>query len=621
MTVSRTFLAVSSCALVSLFAAQASAAGLDLARMEKAPNMDGIPGEWPGSSVSLSSSVKGKTGGADLAATTMVAFDDKNLYVAVEVKDDVFKGGEGGDRVDVVLSLGGSAQTVTLVPGLPGKSAGKATLGGKAISGAKVVEAPDKTGWSLEASFPWSALDGASTTRVGMKAGIFVFDVDGDGSVEGVVGTVSSTDKLAPLRSLAEQSLEAGLIKEKKLGTPSSDLLANVFGDSMKERVLVNDKFLVVLGPNFRSGKEYYWNDMATAGFTLSVKSLTLRDVDGDGRDDLVFTKRFTKSKTTREVMHILSFGTSEVPTTLFIHETSVETEKGTVTNEITFGSDGGKPTITVKPGSAKGLDAKSYAEPTEAAFDSIVLPWGNVESQTYKLKGSTFDKSEKTKPQAAVETKPEPKTTATTNNTTTAPKVDAGKLYEAYKKDRSIKGSPAFDVNADVAEDGTSERVVVHGTELAVLGTGYKGGTSYSYVSLPFASAGDVKTVTTKDVSGDGKQDILVRGILKAKGPNKEDVERTVELVYRVTKDGVRRVFAAELSRAIGSNKVTGNVSYDGKGNITLTPGKASGFTKESYPFAEDTSAVGGVEPLLLPWGSQKSLKYKWGGSSFDKQ
>ncbi len=152
------------------------------------------------------------------------------------------------------------------------------------------------------------------------------------------------------------------------------------------------------------------------------------------------------------------------------------------------------------------------------------------------------------------------------------------------------------------------------------VFGPGFRSGSAYTFLSLPFASGSDVKAVSLKDVTGDKKADILVRGILHAKGPNKEDVEREVELVFRVTKEGIKRVFAAEVARSIGSKRVAGSIAYDG-GKVSLTAGKASGFTKESYPFAQDTGAVGGFEPLVLPWSDVKSLKYKWSGSAFDRE
>ncbi|MBK6515439.1 MAG: hypothetical protein IPG04_15315 [Polyangiaceae bacterium] len=57
------------------------------------------------------------------------------------------------------------------------------------------------------------------------------------------------------------------------------------------------------------------------------------------------------------------------------------------------------------------------------------------------------------------------------------------------------------------------------------------------------------------------------------------------------LTADGLKRVFAAEVSRAVGEKKVHGTISYEA-GKVTLSSGKAVGFTQATYPFAQDAGA-----------------------------
>jgi len=396
----------------------------------------------------------------------------------------------------------------------------------------------------------------------------------------------------------------------------------------MKERVLVFDnKFLVVLGSSFRGGKEYYFSDMSVSGFAMTIKSSETRDLDGDGREDLVFKKRFTKSgaKATRDVLQVFSFGSADVPDLVFRHEIGITNAKGSISNDVAFSSDGGKPTIVFKPGSAKGLDEKSYDEPTEVSFDALLLPWGTIESQTYKAKGKGFTRAaEKTraKPAATEAATASPrKTTETKPAAVVAGRSDPGPAK--FKKDRSAQGSAKIDLSGDVAEDGQAERVVLHDKDLAVFGPGFKGGGAYVFTALQFASASDIKSVSLKDVTGDKKAELIVRGVLKSKGPNKEEVEREVELVFRVTSEGIRRIFAAEVARTVGAKRIIGDIKYDTSKSafhVVLASGKAVGFTKESYPFNQDKSAVGGIEPLLLPWSDTTSLRYKWSGTTFEK-
>ncbi len=631
----RVLLAALAVGLLPRIASAAPASPLRIDKIDKAPVIDGVPGEWQRELGRLSQTVKGTPSAADLSAKGAISYDAKSIYVAVDVSDDKLVGGGDGDRVDLVIMVGSSAQTVSLFPGQPGKSAGKATTKGSTVSGAKVVEAPRKGGYSLEASIPWSAFDGAETTRVGLKGGLFVSDSDAassqsGSSVDATVGTAAGMDSasLGPLLTTPEQSLADGLIKEKKLGAPAFSTTANVVGDGMRERVLVFDRFLVVLGPTYRGGKEYYFADLGVSGHSLSVQKMETRDFDGDGRDEIVFTKRFTKSgaKTTREVMHISSYGTADTPEIVFQHEIGIQNAKGSITNEVSFGTDAGKVTLTVRPGSAKGLEEKTYDEPTESSFDALLLPWGSIESQTYKWKGKGLSKvGEKTRakpassasteaPKVLSNSKPDPPKAAP------PPKVDSAKVYAQYKKDRSIKGAAQFDLSGDVSDGSEAERVVQHDREIAVFGPGHKNGSGYSFLTLAFASASDIKSVSLRDVTGDKKSELVVRGILKSKGPKQEDVEREVELVFRVTSEGVKRIFGAEVGRAIGSNKIIGSISYDAKA-VTLAPGKAVGFTEKTYPFNQDSGPVGGLEPLLLPWGSSKSATYKWSGSAFEKK
>ena len=44
----------------------------------------------------------------------------------------------------------------------------------------------------------------------------------------------------------------------------------------------------------------------------------------------------------------------------------------------------------------------------------------------------------------------------------------------------------------------------------------------------------------------------------------------------------------------------------------------EAVGWSEKTYPFPEDTTTAGGLEPLLLPWSEAGARRYKWSGSAF---
>lgn len=594
----------------------------------KTLRVDGNLKEWS-SLTALDKAVKGSPKRADLEAKAALGYDATHLYLAVDVTDDTLKGGGGGDQIELVLGFpGGSTQSVMVIPGEPGKSAGAVKRGGVAVTGAKAVEAPRAGGYTLEAQIPWSAFPDAATVRVGLKAGVFVHDSDG-GAVDAIVGSAAGVahGSLAPFPLEAEQALAVGLLKQKSITTgPRYELLADVVGDSMKERVAVYEQYLVVLGPTFRKGTEYYWSDLGVDASRGQLPSLELRDLTGDGRAELVMRKRSGAGARYREVLDVWSFGANDTPSSIFRHEVAVVTESGSVENTVSFVPDGAKLAIKLEPGSPKRYDASSYKEPSLAGIDGVLLPWGSVKSRTFKLSGAAFTKaSEETQaatPAPAPSKAPEP-----TPATPSPPKLTQAELAEKvlalYRKDRGQQQAARFDQGADLAGSADKERLLVIDRDLVIVGKSFKGGTGYAYLTMSqFAASSDVREVTTRDVTGDGKAEIVVRGVLQVAAPKELGggaVEREVLVVYQVVGEGLKRVFAAELGRSMGKSKVSGTVTW-GAGSIELGPGKATGWTEKTYPFGQDLGPAGGYEPLLLPWSGLRPARYKWTNGAFQK-
>ncbi len=612
--------------------AQSAASSIKLDLIARPPVVDGIPGEWP-RPLSPLKVVQG-AGGGDLGARGAVAYDAKQVYLAVDVTDEKLVA--DGDRVDLVIGFsGGATNSVSIFPGAPGKPA-KATAGGKPIAGAKVVEAPRKGGWTLEAQLPWSAFEAARLVRVGLRGALVVHDADASTRVEGTASNATGTswDKLPSLPTTPEQDLNEALVIPKRLGAPSVNLMANVTGDPSKERVLAYGSYLVVLGPTYRGGKEFFWSDQAVPGKTMVITSVEARDVDADGRDDLVVMKRFTEGKPPlqREVLQVFTFGSGETPNPVFTHEIGVATNTGAaLTNDVRFGVEKGRTTISITPGTPRGLDESSWKEPADRPWEPMLTPWGFIESQTFAWKGSSFEKTDEKRKAGAAPPGAGPRSPSAATPAARppmpsppAPGADLPRVYDLYRKERGVSGPAKFDLAADVAGDARGERVLLHDRDLVVFGAGYKSGKGYSYSTLPFPSGDAVKTVLTRDATGDGKHELVVRGVLKARATGDSgggEVERTIELTYQVGPDAITRVFGAEVARTMGSSSVSGSIGYaveTGKGKIVLGTGKATGWTQSTYPFTQDAGPTGGIEPLLLPWGGQKPVTYTWTGSAF---
>jgi hypothetical protein len=198
-------------------------------------------------------------------------------------------------------------------------------------------------------------------------------------------------------------------------------------------------------------------------------------------------------------------------------------------------------------------------------------------------------------------------------------------RVYALYKRDRSTSGKPRFDFVTDVAGDTGPERVLIHDRDIVVFGKGFRGGMSYGFITVGVADGKDIVDATARDLTGDGKAEILVRGVLHAKaskGLGGGTVDRYGLFVYSVQGDAVVRVFAAETGRAVDDKRVLGSVAFlpaaRGALGIELRPGRAVGWTEKTYPFPEDSTAAGGLEPLLLPWGSGSARRYRYSGTAF---
>jgi hypothetical protein len=127
--------------------------------------------------------------------------------------------------------------------------------------------------------------------------------------------------------------------------------------------------------------------------------------------------------------------------------------------------------------------------------------------------------------------------------------------------------------------------------------------------------------------MTGDGKAEIMVRGVIRAKASKElggDVVDRYALFIYKVMGEKLVRIFAAETGRALGGNRVLGAVAFEPSGagmSIELRAARAVGWSQKTYPFPEDTTAAGGLEPLLLPWGDLTKRRYRYTGGRFSAE
>lgn len=168
---------------------------------------------------------------------------------------------------------------------------------------------------------------------------------------------------------------------------------------------------------------------------------------------------------------------------------------------------------------------------------------------------------------------------------------------------------APTIDVFADVAGDERRERVSVFGKFFTICGPGYRGGGQFFWREVQ----GDLVAVETRDVTGRGKDDLVVkRRVLSGSA-----VHETLE-VWSVTKgDEPRAVFAQEVAIVSndGKKRVVDAVHVAPK-EIEVSVEPAVGWDAASFHEA----VAGDVEPILLPWGGVRSRTFRFERGAFAK-
>lgn len=605
--------------------------------------IDGVLKEWPAKLDALDTALQGG-GGGDPSATGALGYDDKNLYVAMKVKDGKFVRTAGfGEKEDhAVLELAFPSGTsfksrvVRLYAGEVGKSAGAVKMGGAPVTGARILEAPSEGGHLIEVSIPWSAFPEASRGRAGLRAALRYVDADSAGSVRAIIGTSAGQGQsLPPFLLEAEQGLYRDLLKAKGVAeTPDKIGAADLTGDATDEVIGVYGNYLTVLGSAYRGGKEFFFQEL-DLGAEGKITRFELMDLTGDGKAEIVLGKRLGKKDEYREILQVLRTENGDTPYVAYNHETAIVTKKGEIRNEVSFRKKGSKVAIVFEQGKVEGFEPETYDEPMPDGMDSALLPWQTIKSASFEWDGKQFASSgsETWTPKMKAPTQA-PKVAARAHADEApapppprppSPEEMLERVYVLYRQDRKVGAErPRFDFMTDVAGDRGPERVLIHGKDIVVFGKGYKQGTSYAYMTIGVESPKDIADVTARDLTGDGKSEILVRCVLHAKASKQmgaDVIDRHGFFVYQTTEQGLKRIFAAETGRSLGKDSIIANMRFVPKGKGTaleLAPGRAVGWTAKTYPFPIDKTPYGGLEPLLVPWGDVPVKRYHFDGSAF---
>jgi len=614
--------------------AEVTADGLRFEALDKdrPVKLDGLLLEWPAPAKATAVT----SGSTKAALKISLQYDASKLYVGADVNDASFVAGK--DHVQLLLAVPTPAGNyasydLDFYAGKPGETEGSVRYGRRGnVAGAKIVEAPVNGGYSFEAVVPWSAIPEMRATLVGVH-GIAAY-VDGDGIVATGSGDAQHPRDMPwvpsePELSLIEQVLQPrGLTKR----APDAELVADLTGDGVRERVALWESTLTITGTSYLAGTGFFQRDIGG-----QLVKLEARDVTGRRGADLIVRRKANVGDAEREYIDVLSaLNSTGEPVVTFSHEIAVRQSDHHIDNMVRLAR--GVIDVTVEPTTT--WDPLTYREPIASDVEPILFPWGGVKSQTYKFDGSKFAKAKETTQQSQVPAAASPARDGTVGATADAPprhpvepptpKVGKGgdlgaQMLDAYRRDRGVDASvtPKVDLKVQVAGDPRPERVVLLGRDIVVFGPGFKGGTGYAFITLQqFADASDVSDLSARDLTGDGAADLVVRGV-RHQSTDSGQVDQDVMFVYEVKSDSITRIFGIETAREQGSKRIQGLVQFiPAPGNKTFdilaAPGRATGWTEKSYPWSQDQPGSGQLEPLLLPWGGIKTVRYNWNGSAF---
>ncbi|MEZ4335911.1 MAG: hypothetical protein R3B82_04725, partial [Sandaracinaceae bacterium] len=163
-------------------------------------------------------------------------------------------------------------------------------------------------------------------------------------------------------------------------------------------------------------------------------------------------------------------------------------------------------------------------------------------------------------------------------------------------------------------AGDARPERVYVVDRFVLITGPGYRDGTSYSFHELPIQQASDVRSAQLRDLTGDGKAELLL--VLRQRN---EHGERDLWQVLSLSGERPTPVFSIEVRKATRAGSIDASVRIlRGRGRqppeIEVTAGRAQGLDATSWREAPADDA----QPILLPWGPIRSRSFRWNGRSF---
>ncbi len=193
---------------------------------------------------------------------------------------------------------------------------------------------------------------------------------------------------------------------------------------------------------------------------------------------------------------------------------------------------------------------------------------------------------------------------------------------FKAFLRAKGLSGMrPRFDLRGNVCGDRRKERVSLVGTYAVVTGNGHREGEGFSFLELPVQRAGDIRAARLRDLTGNGKRELLVRFKQRAEWGAQElwqvisfAGQKSAVLFTAQARVETPEGFA-ESKMGFGTRRRSNGKRGGRQPTFTLAANKVQGLDRSSFR----RPTFSNVEPLIAPWDLVIERVYAWNGSRFE--
>ena len=361
-------------ALLVLWAAPAAAA--DAVCVKVAPGsvqLDGLlDDDWSGRE-----DIRTGPDPSDASFSLRCAYDDRTLYLAVNVEDDRLIRSPRPRATDdhLLLSLGRARWEI-----YPGSAAAHAKLAVVGPKGLTAIDSLQQRGWSLEMSIPRAKLTGVSRKDPSVPFGLSFHDSDVAATprIETVVDFGDGKLVLEEADALLHELLDQLKLRRSDIRL---DVSADVDGVAGAERIVWAGRIIGILGEGFA----YIELPAARAEDVLEVRAV---DLAGDGKASLLARYLEQGNGGTREVLAIWNLKNQTI-VRIFAHEVRKTMGRARIVNVWELVPKPGKRRghdLHFRAGAAVGVTRETWNETPADDMVPILLPWGEKTKEVWRF-------------------------------------------------------------------------------------------------------------------------------------------------------------------------------------------------------------------------------------------